>query len=393
MKQQHRSWGPGIFAGALAVMLGTALWAIPSHGSSDDSRKPVGDHYLMLVNTAIASKLYGRQIAQFDRSYYDGIAVTFSFNYDTSPPISPSEIKAKISYWQTITKKDIWPWVFINRILGVDDSQKNPYTTGPYFHRIQGADLEDTAGALKDFLKVWESSLRAARDSRVPGIVVDLEFYNYYKEYDLAELARLTGKKPPETINRLQKLGGQMADIAAEQYPDAILWFLFTGLGNPPKPSADHQQYLLSPSYVSVGLLDEIKKQHFRLKVISGGEVGLGYCHPSLRQFQQQIQDRAVSFAPYLQKYAGILELGGTMTVWRDPAAKSDWLKQSDCGPSPSATVEDLQPYLELLLKSYRYNWIYCGGDGYDAFQADSASRFDAMIGKAEANVIGTRIR
>ena len=289
-----------------------------------------------------------------------------------------------------MTKKDIWPWVFVNRILGVDDSQNNPHTTGPYFHRIQGADLEDKAGAKKEFLRVWQSSLRAARDSGVPGVVGDLEFYNDYKEYDPVELARQMGKRPDEAIELLESLGSRMADIANAEYPDATLWFLFTGLSDRLKATPDHQQYYLSPSYIIQGLLDEIQKQHFRLRLISGGEVSLGYCHPSLNQFQEQIRERATDFAPRLQKYAGILELGGTMTLWSEPAAKSDWLKRPDCGPSPSATVEDLQPYLELLLKSYRYNWIYASGDGgYLAFDPKSAPRFDTMIKKAEANFVG----
>src|SRR5580698_6936742 len=46
------------------------------------------DHYLMLVNTAVASYMTEDKLRQFDKSPYDGIAVAFLHAYDTSPPPS-----------------------------------------------------------------------------------------------------------------------------------------------------------------------------------------------------------------------------------------------------------------------------------------------------------------
>jgi len=346
--------------------------------------KPMGDHYLMLVNTALAEKMKPEMLAQFDQSPYDALAVAFSWNYDTKPAPFVAEIDAQIAGWKKITSKDIWPWVYLNRIVAVDDTQKNPYTTGPYFHQIRGADLEDKTGARSEFLKVWSNSLAAARDSHVPGIVCDVEFYNNYKEYNPAELARQLDKTTEQTEQLLRELGARMADAAAVQYPDATLWFLLTGLGTPMEGKGGAPPYLMSPAYVAMGLLEEIQKKHFQLKVISGGEAGLGYCEPTLRHFQQQIKERAAGFAPYLQKYSGILELGGTMTLWQDQDGR-----KSICPDSDAPTVEDLQPYLQLLLRSYRYNWIYGSGDqGYFAFNPHNAPRFDATIRKAKSAVM-----
>jgi hypothetical protein len=353
----------------------------------DDSRtagKPMGDHYLMLVNTALAEKMKPEMLVQFDQSPYDALAVAFSWNYDTKPAPSVAEIDTQIASWKKITKKDIWPWVYLNRIVAVDDAQKNPYTTGPYFHQIQGADLEDKTGARSAFLQVWSNSLAAARDSHNPGIVCDVEFYNNYKEYNPAELARQLGKTTEQTEQLMRDLGARMADAAAAQYPDATLWFLFTGLGTPQEGKAGAPSYLMSPAYVAMGLLEEIQKKHFRLRVLSGGEAGLGYCEPTLTHFQQQIQVRAAGFAPYLQKYRGILELGGTMTLWQDQDGR-----KSICPDSDAPTVEDLQPYLQLLFRAYRYNWIYGSGDqGYFAFNPHNAPRFDATIRKAKSAAV-----
>jgi hypothetical protein len=357
--------------------------------------KHLGDRYLLLVNTAFSSDMDAQKMLQFGKSAYDGIAVSFSPNYDASPPPSPPEIAEKITEWEKISGKDIWPWVFLTRMIAVNPAQNNPHTLHePYFRRIKGMDLDDKAGARSDFLKIWQNSLRAARESGVPGIVCDLEFYNDYRQYDPRELARLSDKSLDEAITLLQQLGASMADIAADQYPDATLWFTFTGFTHPGYNAAGGQHYDLSSTYVALGLLDEIEKKHLQLRVFSGGEIGLGYCHSSLAQFQNQIRDRAAAFAPELRKYAGSLVLAGTMTLWSDRrTATGDWVKQGDCGACPAETVEELQPYLELLLQSYRYNWIWASNDaGYAAFDPKSAPRFDAMIAKAESHVLGTPI-
>ena len=49
---------------------------LPASASSSPTGR-MGDHYLMLVNTAIASQMDAVKMAQFDRSPYDGLAVSF----------------------------------------------------------------------------------------------------------------------------------------------------------------------------------------------------------------------------------------------------------------------------------------------------------------------------
>jgi hypothetical protein len=358
-------------------------------GQNVQSASPIAggkdSHYLMLVNTAIASTLYPRDLVQFDQSPYDGLAVAFLSNYDDSVPPSIEQMDAKITEWKKYTVKDVWPWVYLNRMIAVNDAQNNPYTKSSlYFHKIRGVDLDAAGGAQTDFIRIWENSLRAARDSQMPGIVCDLEFYNDYRQYDPRELARLSGKQLQQAIDLLEALGARMADAAAAQYPDATLWFLFTGFTHPGYTTPDGQHLFLSSTYISIGLLDEIQKRHLHLKVLSGGESGLGYCHPSVDQFRNQIRERAAGFAPELQKYAGTLDLAGTMALLGDRLPGH----ARDCDDSSASTIEDLEPYLELLLRSYSYNWIYAAGNnGYFPFRADNAPRFDAMIRKAKAKV------
>ena len=375
-----------LICGCLLFLSSLARSGSPAEIPQSQAHSPLGDHYLMLINTAIASLMTPEKFVQFEKSPYDGIAVAFLHAYDVAPVPSVAEMDGRIKEWKKITKKDIWPWVYFNRMLAVDPADKNPYSRDAYFRKFSGADLSGKSGAQKDFLQNWRNALTAAKDTKAPGIVFDPEFYNYQSAYDLTLLARETNTKPEETIGMLRQLGARMADIAAEQYPGAILWFMFTGLGYPEYKVVVGHPYYPSPAYIVFGLLDEIRVRHLQLTLISGGEGSLGYCHETLEQFQDSIRKRESKFAPHLQEYQGILELGGTLTLWSDRTQKQGWVKEGACGTSTAATIEDLQPYLELLLKSFRYNWIYGSGDGgYQAFAPLVATRFDNVINKAKA--------
>ena len=354
----------------------------------------MGDNYLMLVNTAIARQMDAPKLAQFDRSPYDGLAVSFADAYDTSPVVSLGPMEAQIDGWKKSTKKDIWPWVYLNRLIGANDAEGNKYSAVAYFERIQGLDLDGKAGAQADFLENWRTALRLAKGTGVPGIVCDLEFYNNYKAYDLAELARMRNMPQQDVLNALGQLGARMADIAAAEYPGGTLWFFFTGFTRPDYRVIEGKPYFFAATYIVEGLLDRIQRRHLPLHVLSGGEVGLGYCHNSVDDLRLAIEKRAAAFAPLLQKYDNILELAGTMTLWSDRSAKKNWVAQGACGTSTAATVEELIPYMELLFRSYRYNWLYGSPNGgYFAFQSASAPRFDAAIAQARnrASVAGGR--
>jgi hypothetical protein len=270
-------------------------------------------------------------------------------------------------------------------MIGTNDAEGNQYAKVPYFQKFQGLDLDGKAGAQKDFLENWRNALRLAKSTGVPGIVCDLEFYNNYKAYDLAELARMTSQSQPRVLDLLRQLGARMAQMAAKEYPRATLWFLFSGFPRTDYRVIDGRPYYLAAAYVVEGLLDEIQLHHLPVRVLSGGEVGLGYCHSSVDDLRQAIEKRATVFAPLLQKYKGILELAGTMTLWSDRSAKKNWVAQGACGTSSAATVEDLIPYMELLFRTYRSNWLYGSPNGgYFAFQSTSAPRFDAAIRQAQ---------
>ena len=364
------------------------LGAGAKHVASDAKRAAgsngMGEHYLLLVNTAIAQFMSDDKLRQFDKSSYDGIAIAFLHAYDTSTPPSVAEMNRQIAGWKQLTSKQIWPWVYLNRIVARNPAENNHYADNPYFNRIAGVDLDDKQGALSDFLRIWRNSITAARDANVPGIMCDLEFYNNYKEYDIGQIAYQTGKTPAQVADGLKSIGARMADSASAIYPNSVIWLMFTGLTHPGYKKLDGAPYYPSPTYVSIGMLDEVVKKQLPLKVLAGGEGSLGYCHESLSAFQDAIEKRRNDLSAELQKYSGVLELGGTLALWSERKIKTDWLNQAECGKSQADTVEDLEPYLELLLKTYRYNWLYATSEGnYLPFSAASAPRFDAVIRKA----------
>jgi len=377
---------PTLFGAGLLIF--AAALARSQTSRPNDLRLPdgLGDHYLMLVNTARSTQMDSPKLAQFDRSPYDALAVSFEDAYGAAPVLQPALMQPHIANWKRATSKAVWPWVYLNRMIGANAEEGNPLTKVPYFERFQGLDLDGTAGAQGDFLRIWGNALQLARATGVPGIVCDLEFYNNYKAYDIAELARMTSETQDQVLGQLRQLGAKMAQLAAREYPGATVWFLFTGFTRPDYRVIDGKPYYLAATYIVEGLLDEIQRDHLPLHVVSGGEVGLGYCHTSVDDLRQAIEKRAATFAPLLEKYRGTLELAGTMTLWSDHAAKKNWVANGACGSSTAATVDDLIPYMEVLFRAYRYNWIYGSPNGgYFAFQSDSAPRFDAAIAQAKA--------
>jgi hypothetical protein len=363
----------------------------PGGGVSRTVRR-LANHYLLLVNSAVASQLDAQKLGQFDRSPYDGLAVSFGDAFDTSTVPSVAAIESQIASWKKSTSKDVWPWVYLNRMIGGNDPDANQYARVPYFERIRGIDLDYGSPAQTDFLRNWRNGLRVAKDTGVAGIVFDPEFYNNYKAYDLSELSRLRGQPPNEVIHLLRQVGARMADAGAAEYPGATLWFMFTGFTRPDYRTVAGQPTYFAATYIVEGLLDRIRLRNLPLNVVAGGSVGLGYCHVSLDDLGRAIQKRAAAYEQLLKGYAGVLELAGTMTVWSERAAKRTWVTQGACGASSAATVEDLKPYMELLFRTYRYNWIYGSPNGgYFAFQADSATRFDAAISQARSRALGDR--
>jgi hypothetical protein len=371
---------------AAAVLGCLLLFAVSVGGDQANATLPAGalpKNYLMLVNGNRTS-LTPEQLTLFQQSPYDGLAVRFLTQYDTTPVPSAYEMASTLSALKKANGKDYWPWVSLNRMVGKDPELGSPYAKDPYFSRTSGLDLEGKSGTKNDFLELWSRTLRAARQAGMPGVVADFELYVNYKAYEPELLAMQIGKPMDQTIALLNHLGAELADTAAREYPNAAIWFFFTDLGQLGWKVYGDVKYYPTPAYIVLGMLEEIRAKHYQLRVISGGEVGLEYCSFNLAHLQRKIDGRARDFAPHLQKYPEALELAGTMILWPDRKSKTGFVADGACGKAEANTLEDQEPYLETLFRTYRYNWIYgTHNSGYDPFDPATAARFNAILLRA----------
>ena len=324
------------------------------------------------------------KIRAINESPFHGVAVALVGAYDTGKN-SEKGFESKVKLIKNESKKHIWPWVFFNRFIGYKEGERSlsPMAKTEYFLSIKGMDVYNESGALEDFKNIWRMSLKLAKELGSPGIVIDPEAYNNYKNYQLSYLAKQLGKPEEEIKAQLKKIGADLVDIAEKEYPDATLWFLFTGLGSPVrKVNPFSEKEYRTVTYIIQGMLERAKELGSKLKFVSGGEL-MGYCYESLDDLKEKIKKRNVQFTSALKIFPN-LYLGGTIAPWDKPELKKGWMLKGKCGKSDLKSIDDFKPLISHLLKSYNYVWIYAAGaTRYDPFNADISSSYNKSIQEA----------
>jgi hypothetical protein len=337
--------------------------------------------YLLLVSfsTGQISDFSVEKMKAVDASPYDGVAVALTTPYDTDRH-AEEEVDRAIGLIRKNTEKQVWPWVYVNRIVGSSEDGQPLYATAgekPEFRRIKGLDLENEAGALEDFYTLWRIALATARKLGSPGIVVDHEAYNNYRGYNVAYVARKQGIPEGDVIARLKAIGAKLADLTEAEYPGAIVWFLSTGLVNGDQSGS---YPLRTVTYIAIGMLERARAVHARLKLVSGGESSLGYCHLSANELRETIRLRDSKYEGFLSEYPN-LALGGTIAPWADASARTEWMLKDKCGRSPLRTAADFGPLYRELFGSYRYVWVY-------AAKVAPYNPYDAAVAAAYNNAL-----
>ncbi len=333
--------------------------------------------YLLLVSfSAGPMNSFGpAKMEALDRTRYDGAAVQLYGPYYTGHCGINGIEEAAIFFLREKPGKQIWPWIFFNRFLGSQarGQTHSPLSGAPAFRRIKGMDLYNEEGALGDFFTELGTALLAAHRLGSPGIVIDPEFYNDYSVSGVPALARRMGKPEGEVKKRLEAVGQRMCDVADRQYPGAVMWFLDTGLANAVDGTAGpgftgRSRRYRAFTYIVRGLLEQAKKTHSRITVVSGGEISLGYCQKSLEGLKQGIKRRGMEYAELLREYPN-LALGGTIAPWVSSGTKKGWMEKGHCASSGIRDLEGFRPLVKELLASYNYVWIYgAWAGGYDPF-------------------------
>ena len=328
-------------------------------------------------------KIDADKINVINESPYDGIAIRMIWEFDDKP-LDFDRLKKSAEFLKINSKKQIWPWVFLNRIVGVNEKEKPQkiIKDKPYFLKIKGIDIYDATGALSDFYQIWRSSLKLAKKLSSPGIVFDIEAYNKYEVNKISYLAKLNNKTNAEIKNRLKKIGTDLIQIVSEENPDIIIWFLFTHLADPPPSWYPSEEKYMSVSYIVESMLSEAKMMKLPMKFIDGGQVGLGYCYLSLDDMREKILRRQERFNPILLRYPS-LYLGGTIAPWNDIAVKKGWMTEKICAESGLKTMSEFVPLIRTLTENYDYVWIYATQmAGYEPYDSRTATPFNSGIQK-----------
>jgi hypothetical protein len=294
-----------------------------------------------------------------------------------------ADYEASIDKIKADSHKDIWPWVFLNRIVGFNPNTSRKagarFTAAkPYFERIKGMDVDDRAGALNDFYQMFKLSLEVAKRLGVRGIVLDLETYNDYNTDTMPVLARMVSTDQATLRARLEQIGSQLATITQQTYPNAIIWCFQTGLGQGPGNGA----YQTPFTYIVLGLLQNAARQHMALTLIDGGEPW-GYCFVSLGELGQQIQRRRAAYMPLRSEFPN-LELAGTVAVWINPnsPARSGFWRSGACGGVGNRGGAGFVPDIIYLTQHYHYVWVYAVAD-FNPLNAAQAAPFNHALSAA----------
>jgi len=322
-------------------------------------------------------------------SPYRGVAVPIGTAYDTAPTPALDDLARRFQATRAACGKDVWPWVFVNRMIGSRAGAQN--STGENAHHrvlpdFGPMDFDPGGRARNQFLADWTAALTVAQRIGAPGVVLDLEFYNDpYVAYAISRFAGQAGLAPRSAAVRLRALGRELAGIHERVYPAAKVWLLTSGITDSADQRIGGEWFYQPRGYIALGLLDGLA--HSPGVVIDGGEDGLGYCHETLAALSTRIAKRAELLAPLLGRYAATLKVAGTITMWGDASTRHGWLSEGACGASTIRRAEDFLPYLQDLNRAYAYNWVYAAPiGGYRPFDRSIADRFHAILRQSLGN-------
>lgn len=323
--------------------------------------------YLLLVTFAGPhwQQLDDIAIERINSLPYDGVAIAIMSAYSTDAVPSAIELEPVIERVREGAKKHVWPWIFVNRIIGQSETAWAHASARrrAYFQRIRVIDIFDEAGALSDFYALWRLGLQLAKEGGAPGIVVDWEAYNDYRSSSPLHIATKLNISVDSVIEQLRTIGAQLADITASVYPSAKIWCLFTGLSAPNRYTIGAGRgCFMTASYIVLGMLERARARDLKFSIISGGEMSLGYYSRSLSELRRKISIRRRVMKGLLQKYNRWLALGGTIAPFSNPDKLTDWLRRAVGSHPPYRSLEDFEPLFAELFRSYDYVWVYAAG-------------------------------
>jgi len=302
-------------------------------------------------------KMDAERIRLLNDTPFDGVGVmgcdiyTGSVIQDDEIFINKSlEIKKEL-------KKDLWIRVNLNRMIERKESHKVK-KDAEYFKNIKGLDLDNSAGAKEDYLRLFSQALKIAKATSSPGVIMDLEPYHDYAVMHVDTLAQRNNCSIDKVIEDLRALGFRMADIAEKENPTVKLLTLFDHLETVIHV-VNGRKYRDAAQYLIEAMLVRAKSKNIPLQIILGGEDNIGYMNKSPDELRERIKRRARLLLPTMERFNKNLILGSTITVWDDPKKLSAWTKEGIDEDNIYKSMEDFTRNFKVIYENYEFLWIY----------------------------------
>jgi len=309
----------------------------------------ISSPYLLLVAFSMfsAEKFSQRVPEHLAAGPFDGVSVAYVNAYHADD-VDHNQIHRQLSDIAKQTNKDVWPIVFLNRIIGsgdLDPSSKR-FLEKRRFSDINGMELKDGSYALTQYIEILSNSVRFALEKN-SGIVIDIEPYNSKDAYDVRQLAKQLELSEHEVIALLSDLGRQMAKVVSHEkrlasQSNLKIMLLFSGLTTK-KKMKDGVFLKRSVTYVVEGLLAQLSENDEDIEVISGGELSIGYCPKNIDTFKARESKRKKRMEAY-QKTEG-------------------WLNQGNCKNSEISSFGELETLAGNVFSTYPIVWVYGTGN------------------------------
>lgn len=251
------------------------------------------------------------------------------------------------------SSKQFWPRLYRNVLSQCDDPEKQCYN-------ITEVDIYNEAGVLEEYYSLIDLALRIARETNAGGIVIDPEDYSTLSGYGISSLAEAKNKTEQQIIDRCLEIGAEIADIINNQYPEAVIWYLFIRTMN------------TTDSYIAQGLLARARDMNYQFTVIEGGEHNVWYPHVSLKDTRNKLNHQYEDFindgdGNLLDLYPN-LRLGGCIAPWKDysqdvPVGDNFYNSieqyKASGGTHTTLTIDDFGDVFSHLFNARGYTWIY----------------------------------
>ena len=189
--------------------------------------------------------------------------------------------------------------------------------------------------------------------------MLDEEAYNNYPAYNMKYLAERRGESLDEVVTKCEAIGEELAKIVEEEYPECIIWTLFSRLDRPQQIRGRDEPVHPTPGHINLGFLRYAQAHQLPCKLLCGGEVSVGYYNPNPEALKEKIAQRDRNMAGPLEEFPDHLFLAGTISPYHDHTILTSWI-QKRAGDDPELkTIADFQPMFRTLFDAYDWVWIY----------------------------------